>query len=123
MKLARAQRSTRKLNKAAPIDVAARFIGYLDEREPVVYCYTLFLAGLGLRPGEACAVQAGDLDRERGLIAIRRKKDPRASGAQDGAVPAPGPGAARRPGGVRSAARGPLRFGRGSPGGRDRPRR
>jgi len=78
VKLPKAQRSHRKLNKAPSFETAARFVNWLQVHEPSVYAYVLLLCGCSLRPGEAAAVRVGDVDRVRGLVTISQKRDPRA---------------------------------------------
>ncbi len=43
-------------------------------REPKYRMFFAFLYGTGLRLGEACAVQTGDIDGERGLLRVRPEK-------------------------------------------------
>jgi integrase len=77
-RMPKAQRAARRLNKAPSLEVASRFVNWLQAHESVVYCYVLLLCGSSLRPGEATGLRVGQVDRAAGVLRIIEKYDPRA---------------------------------------------
>ena len=78
LRMPKAQRAGRRLNKAPTLEAASRFVNWLQGHEPVVYCYVLLLCGASLRPGEATGLRVGQVDRAAGVLRIVEKYDPRA---------------------------------------------
>ncbi len=70
-RLGREDREVRQAEWLTEPELTA-FLGVAAEREPRYYPFFLTVASTGLRIGEALALQAGDVDLERGKIAIRR---------------------------------------------------
>ncbi len=78
LRMPKAQREGRPVNKAPSMEAASRFVNWLQLHDPVVYCYVLLLCGCSLRPGEATGLRVRQVDRAAGVLRIVEKYDPRA---------------------------------------------
>jgi len=59
-------------------DQVMALLDYLDTRHPELYGFCMTMVGTGMRPGEVCGLQVGDLNRAGGTIEVKRAFDPRA---------------------------------------------
>ena len=58
-------------------DQVMALLDYSDTRHPELYAFCMVMVGTGMRPGEVCGLQVGDLHRAGGTIEVKRTFDPR----------------------------------------------